>query len=129
MYPELGRKIIKNIFNRKAAFKGKEKTLSWASSKAVSQKDAISTLFGMEMKSFRELFPEELKTAQSKEKECPIKMGGAGALDLIFYACEFTNATKVVETGVAYGWSSLPPCFPAKKKWNFVQFRHALSGE
>ena len=116
LYPELGRKIIKNIFNRKAAFKGKEKTLSWASSKAVSQKEAISTLFGMEMKSFRELFPEELKTAQSKEKECPIKMGGAGALELIFYACEFTNATKVVETGVAYGWSSFAALLSLQKR-------------
>jgi len=106
LYPELGRKIIKNIFNRKSAFKGKEKTLSWASSKAVSQSEAIYKLFGMNAKSFEELFPTELKTAQQKERECPIKMGGAGALELIYYSCEFTNAQNVLETGVAYGWSS-----------------------
>jgi len=33
-------------------------------------------------------------------------MGGAGALELIYYSCEFTNAQNVLETGVAYGWSS-----------------------
>ena len=56
LYPELGRKIIKNIFNRKSAFKGKEKTLLWASENALNQEDAIKKLFGIEMKSFVELF-------------------------------------------------------------------------
>ena len=116
LYPELGRKIIKNIFNRKSAFKGKEKTLSWASSKAVSQSEAIYKLFGMNAKSFEELFPTELKTAQQKERECPIKMGGAGALELIYYSCEFTNATRMVETGVAYGWSSFAALLSLNKR-------------
>lgn len=106
LYPELGRKIIKNIFNRNAAFKGKEKTLAWASARAIPQQEAILKLFGVEMKPFSKLFPQELKTAQQKEKSCPIKMGGAGALELIYEACEYTQAKTVMETGVAYGWSS-----------------------
>ena len=92
LYPELGRKIIKNIFNRKSAFKGKEKTLVWASSKAISQKEAIQKLFGIDMKSFADQFPAEFNEAREKEKECPIKMGGAGALELIYYSCEFAKA-------------------------------------
>lgn len=107
LYPELGRKIIKNIFNRNSAFRGKEKTLAWASSRAIPQQDAILKLFGVDMIPFSKLFPQELKTAQQKEKSCPIKMGGAGALELIYEACEYTQAKNVVETGVAYGWSSL----------------------
>lgn len=106
LYPELGRKIFKNIFNRNAAFKGKEKTLAWASARAIPQQDAILKLFGVEMIPFSKLFPQELETAQQKEKSCPIKMGGAGALELIYEACEYTQAQTVVETGVAYGWSS-----------------------
>lgn len=106
LYPELGRKIIKNIFNRNAAFKGKEKTISWASTIAVSQSEAIQLLFGKEMQPFSEMFSVDFQNAVQKEQSCPIKMGGAGALELIYYACEFAQAKNVLETGVAYGWSS-----------------------
>ncbi|MBB4806627.1 putative O-methyltransferase YrrM [Chryseobacterium defluvii] len=116
LYPELGRKIIKNTINRNNAFKGKEKTNSWAASKAVSQQEAVSRLFGLEISNFRNSFQEVLKTAQQKEVECPVKMGGAGALELIYYACEFTHAGNVVETGVAYGWSSLAALLSLEKR-------------
>lgn len=106
LYPELGRKIIKNIFNRNAAFKGKEKTLNWASSKAVSQSEAIKKLFSIEMDAFSDLYASDYQAASAREKSCPIKMGGAGALELIYSACEFAQAKNVIETGVAYGWSS-----------------------
>lgn len=116
LYPELGRKIVKNIFNRKSAFRGKEKTIEWAKSKAVSQAVAIEKLFGVPMQSFAQLFPAELQSSLLKEKECPIKMGGAGALELIFHACEFTQAKNAVETGVAYGWSSLAALLSLQKR-------------
>ncbi len=116
LYPELGRKIIKNIFYRKSAFKGKEKTNRWAESMAVSQETAILDLFGVKMKSLEELFPAEMKEAKTKEQECPIKMGGAGALELIYYACEFAQAKAVTETGVAYGWSSLAALLSLEKR-------------
>lgn len=116
LYPELGRKIYKNIFNRQAAFKGKEKTLTWASSMAVSQEVAINNLFGTTYQKFPEIFPEEFRTAQQKQQACPVKMGGAGALELIYNACEFTKAHNVVETGVAYGWSSLAALLSLKKR-------------
>ena len=116
LYPELGRKIIKNIFNRKSAFRGKEKTAEWARSMAVSQEMAIENLFGVPMQNFEKLFSEELQYSLKKEKECPIKMGGAGALELIFHACEFTEAKNTVETGVAYGWSSLAALLSLQKR-------------
>jgi predicted O-methyltransferase YrrM len=34
-------------------------------------------------------------------------MGGAGDLDLLFQAIRRSKARRVIETGVAYGWSSL----------------------
>ena len=116
LYPELGRKIIKNIFNRKSAFRGKEKTAEWAKSKAVSQEVAIENLFGIKMQNFAEIFPSELQESSQKEKGCPIKMGGAGALELIYYSCEFANAKNAVETGVAYGWSSLAALLSLEKR-------------
>ena len=116
LYPELGRKIFKNIFNRKSAFRGKDKTLQWAEANAISQTEAIQKLFGIPAQRFQALFPTELSLAVKKELECPIKMGGAGALELIFYACEFTKAQNVVETGVAYGWSSLAALLSLEKR-------------
>ena len=107
LYPELGRKIIKNTINRGNAFKGKEKTNSWAAKKAVSQKEAVANLFGFEIDTFGHDYQEVLANATEKERVCPVKMGGPGALELIYYACEFVKAEHVVETGVAYGWSSL----------------------
>lgn len=116
LYPELGRKIIKNTINRNNAFKGKEKTLNWASSLAVSQEKAIEQLFRFSNLDFRARFAGVLENSQQKESECPIKMGGPGALELIYYACEFTNAKSVVETGVAYGWSSLASLLSISKR-------------
>ncbi|WP_370899334.1 class I SAM-dependent methyltransferase [Chryseobacterium gossypii] len=116
LYPELGRKIIKNTVNRKNAFKGKEKTNFWAASRAISQKEAVNRLFGVDIDPFKRIYSEVLETAAQKERECPVKMGGPGALELIFYACEFTNASNVVETGVAYGWSSLAALLSLEKR-------------
>lgn len=116
LYPELGRKILKNTINRNNAFKGKEKTNSWAASKAISQEAVISKLFRANSEGFQTQFQDVLQYAREKEKECPIKMGGAGALELIYYACEFSNAQYVVETGVAYGWSSLAALLSLKER-------------
>lgn len=116
LYPEFGRKIIKNIFNRKSAFRGKQRTQDWAASLATSQEKVITKLFGITAQPFSEIFSEEYNIATQKEKDCPIKMGGPGALDLIYYACEFTQAKNVVETGVAYGWSSLAALFSLEKR-------------
>lgn len=106
LYPELGRKIYKNIFNRQVAFKGKEKSNTWASKIAITQQEAILKLFEIEAVTFSEKHKEAYHKALKIQDTCPIKMGGAGALELIYYACEFTEAQNVVETGVAYGWSS-----------------------
>lgn len=116
LYPELGRKIIKNIFNRQSAFKGKEKTNLWASQRAVSQEEAIRKLFGKQAVRFSEQFPNEYVNALNRQQECPVKMGGAGALELIYEACEFTQAKAVIETGVAYGWSSFAALVSLEKR-------------
>ena len=116
LYPELGRKIIKVLFKRNSAFKGKEKTIAWASSRAISQEDAEKKLFGYDFKTFSEVFPQEMKIAKEKEQSCPVKMGGAGALELIYNACEYTQAKNMVETGVAYGWSSLAALLSLEKR-------------
>ena len=116
LYPELGRKIIKNIFHRQSAFKGKEKTNLWASEIAISQNEAIEKLFGLPFEKFSEKYAEPYQKALDTQNSCPVKMGGAGALELIYSACEFTKAKSVVETGVAYGWSSFATLMSIEKR-------------
>ncbi len=116
LYPELGRKIIKNTVNRGNATKGKEKTNQWAASLALSQDEAIQKLFSITPNSVASIFPDVMKFSQNRQDTCPIKMGGPGALELIYYACEFTNAKAMVETGVAYGWSSLAALLSLEKR-------------
>lgn len=117
LYPELGRKIYKNIFNRKAAFRGKEKSEEWCISAAISQEKAISDILGfVDYQPIKLKFPEALNFAVESEKSCPVKMGGAGALDLIYYLNEYVNSTNAVETGVAYGWSSLAVLLSLKQR-------------
>lgn len=53
------------------------------------------------------LFSNYFESAESAAKECPVEMGGPGDLDLIYWAAEYLRASRVIETGVAYGWSSL----------------------
>ncbi|MBP7173651.1 MAG: class I SAM-dependent methyltransferase [Cloacibacterium sp.] len=117
LYPELGRKIYKNIFNRKAAFKGKVVAENWCAENAVSQQFAIENILGFQnFEKIEKKYTEEFIFAKDAEKNCPVKMGGAGALDLIYYLNEFVASKNAVETGVAYGWSSLAALLSLKNR-------------
>ena len=60
-----------------------------------------------ELRTLREKFPREMREAGRRATECPVRMGGAGNSDLLYALCEALQAVSVVETGVAYGWSTL----------------------
>lgn len=52
-------------------------------------------------------YPDLWAAAQKRCDECPVRLGGAGAVDLLYSVAKHLDARRVVETGVAYGWSSL----------------------
>lgn len=116
LYPELGRKIVKNTLQRGNANKGQEKSNQWAASLAISEQEAIEKLFDIQFQKFDIQFSDIYEFALNQQNTCPIKMGGAGALELIYGACEFTQAKNVIETGVAYGWSSLAALTSLEKR-------------
>lgn len=117
LYPELFRKIYKNLFQRSSAERGKEKAEKWCESMAVSQEEAMRKITGKEdFVHLDKAYAEVLQKAKVIEKETPVKMGGAGALDLIYNLCEFTAAKNALETGVAYGWSSLATLLSLSKR-------------
>lgn len=106
LYPELRRKIWKNLFNRSSALRGKEEAEIWCQNLAVSEKEFIEKVLKIPFVPFQEIFPQEYEAAVQAQEKAPIKMGGAGSLSVIYYINEYTSALKSVETGVAYGWSS-----------------------
>lgn len=117
LYPELGRKIIKNTFQRSSATKGKSEAESWCAAIAISQSEAIKTITQKDhYERIEDKFKNILDKAKETELNVPVKMGGAGALDLIYHLCEFTQAKNTLETGVAYGWSSLAALLSLQKR-------------
>lgn len=103
---------IKSVINRNmnSALENSaiEATL-WCKTNAVSKEAALRTTLGGEhrLRAPRKEFPEVYQFADSQEKECPYEMGGEGACDLIFSLASGIKAQNILETGVAYGWSSL----------------------
>lgn len=86
----------------------RERAEEWCETLAMDTKTAILRITGwIDYESFHEKFRDQLSTAQERAENCPVKMGGRGNLELIYQLTECIQATRVVETGVAYGWSSL----------------------
>lgn len=80
----------------------------WCQKHYVSQTDALKQLTGLNnISELDKLFPDVMKKAIQKELNTPVKMGGAGAISLIYHLVKISGAKKILETGVAYGWSSL----------------------
>ena len=78
---------------------------SWAAEHALPIKEALAELgiVGDANGIDSELIVEGTERAAKSE----VEMGGPGDLDLLVDAVRLTKARRVIETGVAYGWSSL----------------------
>ena len=53
------------------------------------------------------MFPDVFAAAEARVASCPFPMGGAAGLASVYSCARGIAAERVVETGVAYGWSSL----------------------
>ncbi len=83
-------------------------SLKWCSTHAISNQDAVRRL--TQKKASKELanrFPQVYAAASKAVADCPQKMGGPAHTSLLFDLIANTSASQILETGVAYGWSSL----------------------
>jgi predicted O-methyltransferase YrrM len=64
-------------------------------------------LTGSEKDAIPQLDDQILRDAERRAAQSGCKMGGPGYIDLIYAATRLTKAASAIETGVAYGWSSL----------------------
>jgi predicted O-methyltransferase YrrM len=86
----------------------RDKATQWCAKLAVPTPEALQKIgYKGEIKPFAEVVGSaEWAGAHARAEASPVKMGGAGNLELLYYAAEHCQAKRVLETGVAYGWSS-----------------------
>ena len=108
-YPFLARLVrTKFLGGSMSLNQTKEKATEWCRERAVNTEKAIYNITAKEqLTPIRSLFASTFEQADIKAMTCPQEMGGAGNLDLLYALTQYFNATRVIETGVAYGWSSL----------------------
>ncbi len=129
LYPEFLRQVQRKVnlllfptsanHTAQARAKAKEKATNWCEHHAIDTKEAIFRITQLEhFESFYQKFPKELTKAKQMVNQCPVSMGGEGNLELIYQLAEYVKAKKVIETGVAYGWSSLALLLSLKNRHN-----------
>ena len=97
--------IKRKLSTNHDTYLNKTKALKWAKNKSVSYPEALQKLnlkgdiFGLDEKTINE--------AHKLKNKSSIKMGGSGHIHLIYDCVRLLHARTVLETGVAYGWSSL----------------------
>lgn len=80
----------------------------WAAARAVTAQSALSAIGVLAPgEDIPELPPDLLAEGNARAQQSRVRMGGAGDLALLHAAVLLSGARRVVETGVAYGWSSL----------------------
>lgn len=83
----------------------KKKSINWARENVVSYRDAFKILnINGDLLGLNSLIVDE---GNKLVKKSAFKLGGAGDINLLFDLVRLLGANKVIETGVAYGWSSL----------------------
>lgn len=81
---------------------------SWCRDVADSIAVALGKLgFENEVLNPRDIYKDVFDEAEARVKASGVSMGGAASLSLIHSLCHYLKPSVVLETGVAFGWSSL----------------------
>lgn len=115
LYPQLLYLIMSRLLENDPE---KERLLAkeWCKSRAVPVEDAYHRITGKKMMRLREEYGSIIDKAESIANRCPVVMGGPGDIDLLYNLVEHVQADKIIETGVAYGWSSLAILLSLRKR-------------
>lgn len=112
LWPEFGRRLKRKLLDPQYAAledPSRRAATEWCETIGIGSAEALEELKlpSGALVDVRSRHAEVFRQAEERVAICPIKLGGAGHLDLLYSLCEYLQATRVVETGVAYGWSSL----------------------
>jgi predicted O-methyltransferase YrrM len=107
------------LLRRRASADTRARAECWCAGQAIELEEALRGITGSRpVRPVREEFPEVFRAAERRAAACPVPMGGAASLDLLYAVAESLEARRVVETGVAYGWSSLVLLLSLSKRPN-----------
>ncbi|MEQ9098759.1 MAG: class I SAM-dependent methyltransferase [Imperialibacter sp.] len=100
------------IFKRKIYWKGdrygEKEAIVWCQENACEEDAVLQKIIGqMPKKTIEKTYTEDFDAARSVEAKVPVKMGGAAGLNLLYHIVRVFKPEYPIETGVAYGWSSL----------------------
>lgn len=112
MWPELARLLTRRLTGAPtdpAVLESERRdSETWCAARAVTAEDAVRRIGrGGRLIDVKASFASRIAAGEARAAACPVKLGGEGNLDLLHSLCESSQAITVVETGVAYGWSSL----------------------
>ena len=107
MYRELGRRVWHKTFGSQRTSPSAKGASSWCAARAIDTNEAVRRIAGVDSRPLPEVFPEVFAAATQAGERCPVKMGAPADLELLYYMARHVGARRALETGVAYGWSSL----------------------
>lgn len=106
LLPELWRQIGVLLRGRSPYFR--EEAESYCEEHGVGILEAMRSLgFSPDIDSIQTQLAGPVSAALKKTEAVAEKMGGGASMDLLFALAQATRARKILETGVAFGWSSL----------------------
>ncbi len=106
LYPQLWQ------LGRRLLHASKERTrpeaTAWCQRIAIPKESVLRKLgFAPQIIHPAEDFPAVWAWAEQQAQHAPVQMGGPGAVDILYTIARTLQPAHILETGVAYGWSSL----------------------
>lgn len=121
LWPQMARNVANKLAGRippRAELeRQKAEASEWCAARCVSPAQAFEKLgLSGSLVSIAQAYPDVLATARKRADSVPVRMGGGSNIDLLYSLCEALQARTVIETGVAYGWSSLAVLLSLKNR-------------
>jgi predicted O-methyltransferase YrrM len=102
--------MVRKLYTSHDTARRRHEAKMWADHQAVTEAEALQRLdlpHQYRREAWSALFDEYVNRGVALAEPVDVRMGGAGAIDFLFACAMGTRPTNIVETGVAYGWSSL----------------------
>ena len=104
----IARWILSSAGTRTRSAEERTAAVDWCAERSLRLEELSDALpFDFTVENLGISFPQELEAANDVMDVCPVRFGGAGHIDLLHSLARAIEARRVVETGVAFGWSSL----------------------
>lgn len=108
--------LIRSTIWRNPGEDTRKESEAWCESQAIDNSTFLKEHLGINEIDVSQLFQDIFIKAHNMADAAPVKMGGPGNINLIYTLCEYLKAEKVIETGVAYGWSTLALLLSLQKR-------------